>query len=64
MRQYFPWLWYDLYPLYARGPGVCLFLVRWSVIFCQDGCLMTFAKGALPEEYLSHNFDEQYLGEL
>jgi len=24
--------------------------------------LMAFAKGALPEEYLSHNFDEQCLG--
>jgi len=23
---------------------------------------MAFAKGALPEEYLSHNFDEQCLG--
>ena len=42
--------------------GLCLFLVRWSVICCQDGCLMAFAKGALPEEYLSHNFDEQCLG--
>jgi len=40
-----------------------MFLVRWSVICCQDGCLtrMPFAKGALPEEYLSHNFDEQCL---
>ena len=42
--------------------GLCLFLVRWSVICCQDGCLMAFTKGALPEEYLSHNFDEQCLG--
>jgi len=42
--------------------GLCLFLVRWSVICCQDGCLMAFAKGALPEDYLSHNFDEQCLG--
>jgi len=42
--------------------GLCLFLVRWSVICCQDGCLMAFAKGALPEEYLSHNFDEHCLG--
>ena len=42
--------------------GLCLFLVRWSVIGCQDGCLTAFAKGALPEEYLSHNFDEQCLG--
>jgi len=23
---------------------------------------MAFAEGALPEEYLSHNFDEQCLG--
>jgi len=38
------------------------FLVRWSVICSQDGCLMAFATGALPEEYLSHNFDEQCLG--
>ena len=28
---------------------------------CQDGCLMALAKGALPEEYLSHYFDEQCL---
>jgi len=42
--------------------GLCLFLVRWSVICCQDGCLTAFAKGVLPEEYLSHNFDEQCLG--
>jgi len=28
----------------------------------QDGCLMALAKGALPEEYLSQNFDEQCLG--
>jgi len=41
---------------------LCLFLVRWSVVCCQDGCLTAFAKGALPEEYLSHNFDEQCLG--
>ena len=27
----------------------------------QDGCLVAFAKGALSEEYLSHNFDEQCL---
>ena len=40
--------------------GLYLFLVRWSVICCQDGCLM--AKGALPEEYLSHKFNEQCLG--
>jgi len=25
MRQYFPQLWYDPYPLYARGLGLCLF---------------------------------------
>jgi len=62
MREYFPRLWYDPYPLHARGLGLCLFLVRWSMICCQDGCLMAFAKGALPEEYLSHNFDEQCLG--
>ena len=42
--------------------GLCLFLVRWSVICRQDGCLVSFDKGALPEEYLSHNFDEQCLG--
>jgi len=62
LRQYFPRLWYDPYPSHARGLGLCLFLVRWSVICCQDSCLMAFAKGALPEEYLCHNFDEQYLG--
>jgi len=54
MRQYFPRLWYDPCPLHARGLGLCLFLflVRWSMICCQDCCLMAFAKGALPEEYL------------
>jgi len=62
MRQYFPRLWYDPYPLHARGLGLYLVLVRWSVICCQDGCLMAFAEGALPEEYLRHNFDEQCLG--
>jgi len=25
MRQYFPRLWYDPYPLNARGLGLCLF---------------------------------------
>ena len=50
MRQYFRRLWYDPYPLHVRGLGLCLFFVRWSVICCQDGCLMAFAKGALPEE--------------
>jgi len=43
---------------------VSFFLVTrsWSVICCQDGCSTAIAKGALPEEYLSHNFDEQCLG--
>jgi len=45
-------------PIAARGLGLCLFLVRWSVICCQDGFLMAFVKGALPEEYLSNNFDK------
>ena len=40
IRQYFPQLWYNPYPLYARGLGLCLFLVRWSVICCQDSCFM------------------------
>ena len=62
MREYFPRLWYDPYPLHARGLGLHPFSVRWSVICCQEGFLMAFAKGALPEEYLSHNFDEQCLG--
>ena len=62
MRQYFPRVWYDPYPLHARGLGLCLFLVRWSVICCQYGCLMAFAKGALPEKYVSHSFDEKCLG--
>ena len=56
MREYFPRLWYDPYPLHARGPGLCPFQVRWSVICWQDGCLMAFAKGALPKKYLSHIF--------
>jgi len=55
-------VWYDPYPLQAHGLGLCLFLVRWSVMCCQDGCLMAFAKGSLPEEYLSHNFDGECLG--
>jgi len=62
MRQYFCRLWYDPYPLYAPGPGLCPFLVRLSVICYHNGCSMAFDKGALPEEYLSHNFDEQCLG--
>ena len=62
MRQYFPQLWYDPYPLMRVGCLSLFFLVRWSVICCQDGYLMSFAKGALPKEYLSHNFDEQCLG--
>ena len=63
MRHYFPRLWYDPHLLHARGLGLCLFFaMRWSVICCQDCCLMAFAQGALPEEYLSHNFDEQCLG--
>jgi len=64
MHEYFSLLWYDPYSLHARGLGLCLFLVSWSVICCQDSCLMPFnqCKGALPEEYLSQNFDEQCLG--
>jgi len=63
MRQYFPRLWYDPYQLYARGLGLCLFffIVSWSVICCQDGCLMPDI-GVWSEEYLSHNFDDQCLG--
>jgi len=61
MRYYFPQLWYDHYPLHARSLGLCLFLVRWSLICWQDGCLMAFAKGALPEEYISQKFDDQCL---
>ena len=40
----------------------CAISVSWSVICCQDSCTTAFAKGALPEEYLSHNFDEQCVG--
>ena len=40
IRQYFPQLWHDLYPLHARGLGLCFFFVRWSVICCQDGFFM------------------------
>jgi len=61
MHQCFPRLWYDPYPLYACGLCLCLFLVSWSVICCQDGCLTAFAKcahnaplGASPEEYKVH----------
>ena len=56
MRQYLHQLWYHPYPLHACGRGLCLWYVRWSEIWYQDGCLMTFAKGVLSEEYLSHNF--------
>jgi len=31
MRQYFPRLWYDHYPLYARGLSLCLLCL---VLFC------------------------------
>ena len=41
-----------------RSRSLSFFLVRWSVICYQHG----FAKGALPEEYLSHKFDEHCLG--
>jgi len=47
-------------PLATWGQ-VSFLLVSWSVIWCQDGCSTAFAKGALPEECLSHNFEEQYL---
>jgi len=40
IRQYIPQLWYDPYPLHARGLGLCFLFVRWSVICCQDGCFM------------------------
>jgi len=33
MRQYFPRLWYDPYPLHARGLGVCFFF--WSALVCD-----------------------------
>jgi len=32
------------------------------VICYQDGCLMAVAKGSLPEEHLSHNFNKECLG--
>jgi len=35
MRQYFPRLWYDPYQLHARGLGLCLFLVSWSVMYLR-----------------------------
>jgi len=50
MRQYFSRLWYDPYPLHARGLGLSFFfLVRWSVICCQDGCLMASLKVHCPK---------------
>ena len=49
IRQYFPRLWYYPYPLHARGQGLCLFLVRWSVICCQDGCFMASSKVHCPK---------------
>jgi len=56
VRMYVPVcsLWSGLFPVSL--------VMRWSVIWCQDGCLTAFAQGALPEEYLSRNFDEQCLG--
>ena len=72
MHQYFPRLWYEPYPLHARGRsrecllkrglGLCFF----SVLVCDllpRRLFHGFAKGALPdsEEYLSHNFDEHCL---
>ena len=54
IRQYFPQLWYNPYPLYARGLGLCLFLVRWSVICCQDGCFMV-RQGALQQDTFVRN---------
>ena len=59
MRQYFPRLWYDPYPLYARGLGLCLFFSALACDLLQHGCLMAFAEGTLSKEYLSHNFDEK-----
>jgi len=47
MRQYFPRLWYDPYPLHARGLGLYLFSVRWIVICCQDGFFMALPKVSL-----------------
>jgi len=47
----------------GRGLGLCLFFS--SALVCDllpRRLLHGFAKGALPEEYLSHNFDEQCLG--
>jgi len=32
------------YSLHAHDLGLCLFLVRWSVICCQDGCFMASPK--------------------
>ena len=65
MRQYIPRLWYDPYSLHARGLVLCHYLVRWSVICFQDSCTwFTVTKGALPEKYLSHNFDEHCLEDI
>jgi len=60
MCQYLTRLWYDPYPLHAWSRSLSFF----SALVCDllpRRLFHGFAKGALPEEYLSHNFDEHYL---
>jgi len=33
-----------LFLAHTCGLGLCLFLVRWSVIYCQDGCFMVLQR--------------------
>ena len=61
MCQYFPRLWYDPYPLHARGLGLCLFFSMLVSDLLPRRLFDGFAKGALLEEYFGHNFDEHCL---
>jgi len=63
MRQYFPRLCYDPYPLMACAWSRPLSSFRALVCDLLPRRLFhAFAKGALSEEYLTHNFDEHCLG--
>jgi len=62
MRQYLPRLWYDPNPLHVWSRS--LSFLFFSALVCDllpRRLFHGFAKGALPEEHLSHNFDEQCL---
>jgi len=54
-------MYVSVFALCVTCGQVSFLSVSWFVICCQDGCSTAFANGALPEEFLSHNFDEQCL---